>query len=61
MPRFLKIKELLETGVIGEVRTVNIRLSQPLEEEEKVVASLLGRGESPLYRGECCPYNRDNG
>lgn len=35
MPRFLKIKKLLEEGAIGEIRTVNIRLSQPLEEEEK--------------------------
>lgn len=35
MPRFLKIKELLDSGVIGEIRTVNIRLAQPVEESEK--------------------------
>ena len=43
MPRFLKIKKLLEEGAIGEVRTVNIRLSQPLEEEEKDEANLPWR------------------
>lgn len=35
MPRFLKIKELIESGAVGEVRTVNIRLTQPVREDEK--------------------------
>ncbi len=43
MPRFLKIKELLEAGEVGEVRTVNIRLSQPVEEAEKDEANLPWR------------------
>jgi predicted dehydrogenase len=43
MPRFLKIKELLESGAIGEVRTVNIRLAQPVQEEEKNEAELPWR------------------
>jgi predicted dehydrogenase len=43
MPRFLKIKELLETGAIGEIRTVNIRLAQPVEAEEKDEANLPWR------------------
>ncbi|SFL86070.1 Gfo/Idh/MocA family protein [Halanaerobium salsuginis] len=35
MPRFLKIKELIDEGALGEIRTVNIRLAQSLLEEEK--------------------------
>ena len=33
LPRFLKLKELLDTGVIGETRTVAVRLSVPVEKE----------------------------
>jgi len=43
MPRFLKIKEMLEQGEIGEVRTVNIRLAQPIEEAEKDESGLPWR------------------
>ncbi len=43
MPRFLKIKELLESGAIGELRTINIRLAQPVEESEKDETSLPWR------------------
>ncbi|CCU79912.1 oxidoreductase [Halanaerobium saccharolyticum subsp. saccharolyticum DSM 6643] len=43
MPRFLKIKELLETGAIGEVRAVNIKLAQPLQENEKKEENLPWR------------------
>lgn len=43
MPRFLKIKELLDFGAIGEIRTVNIRLAQPVEEAEKDEANLPWR------------------
>lgn len=35
MPRFLKIKELIDSGAVGEVRTINIRLTQPVREDEK--------------------------
>lgn len=43
MPRFLKIKELLDSGAIGEIRTVNIRLAQPVKEAEKDQAKLPWR------------------
>lgn len=43
MPRFLKIKELLDKGEIGEIRTVNIRLVQPIAKEEKEGSSLSWR------------------
>lgn len=43
MPRFLKIKELLEAEVVGELRTLNIRLAQPLQEDEKNEANLPWR------------------
>lgn len=43
MPRFLKIKELFEAGAIGEIRTVNIRLAQLIEEAEKDEANLPWR------------------
>jgi predicted dehydrogenase len=43
MPRFLKIKELLDSGVVGEIRTLNIRLAQPAAEEEKDESSLPWR------------------
>ena len=35
LPRFLKIKELLDSGVLGEVRYVNIRNSQTLLEADE--------------------------
>lgn len=43
MPRFLKIKELLDSGAVGEVRTLNIRLAQPLHENEKDETNLPWR------------------
>lgn len=43
MSRFLKIKELLDQGEIGEVRTVNIRLARPIAKEEKEGSSLSWR------------------
>ena len=53
MPRFLKIKELIDSGMIGEVRTVNIRLTQSVREDEKdennlpwrVVPEIAGGGK----------------
>jgi predicted dehydrogenase len=32
LPRFLKVKELVDSGTIGEVRAVNILLARPLQE-----------------------------
>jgi len=34
LPRFLKIKELIDGGAVGQVRAVNILLSQPPEPDE---------------------------
>lgn len=34
LPRFLKVKELLESGVIGEVRFVHVSLFRPAKEDE---------------------------
>jgi predicted dehydrogenase len=34
LPRFLKVKELLNTHVIGEIRTVSVRLSVPVQHSE---------------------------
>jgi predicted dehydrogenase len=41
LPRFLKVKELLETGAIGEIRLVNISLYWPPRPDE------LGRDDLP--------------
>jgi len=35
LPRFLKIKELLDAGAIGNVRFVNITFHQPIRDEER--------------------------
>ncbi len=34
LPRFLKIKELIDGGAVGQVRAVNVLLSQPPEPDE---------------------------
>ena len=34
LPRFLKIKQLLDEGAIGDIRAVNIKLERPLQEAE---------------------------
>lgn len=52
LPRFLNIKELLESGVIGEVRFVNVNLYQPTAPEDldseslpwRVVPEIAGGG-----------------
>jgi predicted dehydrogenase len=52
LPRFLKIKELLETGAIGEVRCVSVSLYQPVRPEEldpatrpwRVIPEIAGGG-----------------
>lgn len=36
LPNFLKIKELVESGAIGEIRHVNIRMIQPLDPNREV-------------------------
>ena len=51
MPRFLKIKELLEAGAIGELRTLNIRLSQAVEKAELEVDSLPWRVKPDIAGG----------
>jgi len=51
LPRFLKIKELIEAGAIGEVRFVNVTLYQPTAPEDlssevpwRVVPEIAGGG-----------------
>ena len=43
LPRFLKIKELVDSGAIGEVRFVNITFYQPLDPEDFNLDSLPWR------------------
>jgi predicted dehydrogenase len=43
LPRFLKIKDLIETGTIGAIQTVNIRLHRPARPEELAMGSLPWR------------------
>lgn len=53
LPRFLKVKELIESGAIGDVRFVNITLYQHVAEEEKnpetlpwrVIPEIAGAGK----------------
>ncbi|MCC3144696.1 Gfo/Idh/MocA family oxidoreductase [Halanaerobium sp. Z-7514] len=51
MPRFLKIKELLDSGIIGELRTLNIRLSQAVEDSELNSDSLPWRVRPDIAGG----------
>ncbi len=44
LPVFLKIKELVETGVIGDVKYVHVQLHQPLKPEE------VDPGKTPAWR-----------
>jgi predicted dehydrogenase len=50
MPRFLKIKELVDTGAIGEVRSVTTTLYQPPREDEMDANNLPWR-VLPEYAG----------
>lgn len=43
LPRFLKVKELIDTGSIGEVRFVNVTLYQPLAAKELDASTLPWR------------------
>jgi len=43
LPRFLKVKELLETGRIGEIRSVSVRLSVPVQRSAYSPAELPWR------------------
>ena len=43
LARFLKIKELLDTGAIGEVRFVAITFHQPVRDEELAIGTLPWR------------------
>src|SRR3954447_23868874 len=43
LPRFLKVKELLDAAVIGRVRVANVRLYQPPAKEEMDPATLPWR------------------
>jgi predicted dehydrogenase len=51
LPRFLKIKELIDTGAIGEARFVAITLHQPLSREELDPATLPWRVDPAIAGG----------
>ena len=51
LPRFLKVKELLESGAIGAVRFVSIVLHQPAERAATNLASLPWRLKPELSGG----------
>lgn len=43
LPRFLKIKQMIETGVLGEIRCVNVTLYKQIDREERDPDSLPWR------------------
>lgn len=51
LPRFLKIKELIESGAIGDVRSVNIALYRPIRSDETDPAGLPWRVQPELAGG----------
>ena len=51
LPRFLRIRELIESGAIGEVRLVNVVLHQPLTPEELDPATLPWRVDPQVAGG----------
>jgi predicted dehydrogenase len=51
LPAFLKIKELIDTGSIGEVRAVNIRLSQPMLSPAELEGALPWRVQPEIAGG----------
>jgi predicted dehydrogenase len=51
LPRFLKIKELIDSGAIGEVRLVNITIYQPATPEDLHSAALPWRVVPELSGG----------
>jgi predicted dehydrogenase len=51
LPAFLKIKELIDSGAIGDIRTVNIRLSQPLLPDAQLAGILPWRVQPEIAGG----------
>jgi predicted dehydrogenase len=51
LPRFLKIKELIESGAIGLIRCVNVMLHKPVESDELDPGSLPWRVRPEISGG----------
>ena len=51
LPRFLRIRELIESGAIGDVRLVTVTLHQPLTPEELDPATLPWRVDPAIAGG----------
>jgi len=51
LPRFLKVKELIQSGAIGEVRTVSVTLHQPPAPDELDAAHLPWRVRPEMSGG----------
>jgi predicted dehydrogenase len=51
LPRFVRIRELIESGAVGEVRLVNVTLHQPLAPEELDPSTLPWRVDPRIAGG----------
>lgn len=51
LPKFLKIKELIQSGAIGEVRMVNIELYQPLDQDSSLQEEIPWRVDPDIAGG----------
>lgn len=51
LPRFLKIKEIIESGILGDVRCINVTLYKPVEPEEKDPQNLPWRVRPDISGG----------
>ncbi|MEZ4830845.1 MAG: Gfo/Idh/MocA family oxidoreductase [Caldilineaceae bacterium] len=51
LPNFLKVKELVDAGTIGEIRFVAIRLFQPIRPAERDAANLPWRVQPEIAGG----------
>lgn len=51
LPAFLKIKELIGSGTIGDIRTVNIRFFQPVLSDDELAGTLPWRVQPDIAGG----------
>jgi predicted dehydrogenase len=51
LPAFLKVKELIDTGSIGDIRSVNIRLFQPVLSDAQLAGILPWRVQPEIAGG----------
>ena len=59
LPRFLKVKELIDGGAIGAVRFVSVRLYQPPMKEDLDPANLPWRVRPEVGRARAAPSRSD--